>query len=216
MFPTTRIEATRMAVPVGCLYTPLRNIDGMPAVNYQPIMCKAQHCGGILNPYCRVDFMNKIWVCPFCLTRNHFPHHYADISPENLPAEIIPQFTTMEYILTQEPPKAPVFLFVLDTCIIEEELQQLKTSLLQTLMLLPEHSLVGLITFGNSSSSVPSLFPLCSLVLLFLSYILFTLSFYSVLGLVTHSHTHTLLILFCFAHKPPHRQKRSYPRIEFR
>jgi protein transport protein SEC23 len=54
-------------------------------------------------------------VCPFCLSRNHFPAHYAEVSAENLPAEIIPQFTTMEYCLTQEPPTAPVFLFVLDT-----------------------------------------------------------------------------------------------------
>jgi protein transport protein SEC23 len=41
-----------------------------------------------------------------------------------------------------------VFLFVLDTCIIEEELGYLKTSLTQAITLLPENAMVGLITFG--------------------------------------------------------------------
>lgn len=122
---------------------------GMAQVPYHPVVCKAINCGTILNPYCRVDFMNKIWVCPLCLTRNHFPHHYADISSENRPAEIIPQYTTMEYVLDQQT-KPPVFLFVIDTCIIEEELKQIKTSLFQSLLLLPQNSLVGLITFGRN------------------------------------------------------------------
>lgn len=122
---------------------------GMAQVPYHPVVCKATNCGTILNPYCRVDFMNKIWVCPLCLTRNHFPHHYADISSENRPAEIIPQYTTMEYVIDQNQ-RAPVFLFVIDTCLIEEELKQIKTSLFQSLLLLPPNSLVGLVTFGKN------------------------------------------------------------------
>lgn len=150
VFPNSRMEATRMAVPVGVMYTPLKPIDGLATVNYQPISCKNTSCGSVLNPYCRVDFRNKIWVCPFCLTRNYFPPHYADISAENRPAEIIPQYTTMEYVLDASTPSSPVFVFGIDTCIIEEELAQLKTSILQTLMLLPDNSLVGLITFGTN------------------------------------------------------------------
>jgi len=140
-----------MAVPVACMYTPLKQIPGLARVNYPPIFCKSQACEAVLNPYCRVDFMNKIWICPFCLTRNHFPHHYANISSEHRPAEIIPNYTTMEYMLeNKQAVQAPVFVFVLDTCIIAEELQQLKESILQSLMLLPEQSLVGLITFGRN------------------------------------------------------------------
>lgn len=47
----------------------------------------------------QVDFMNKIWICPFCLTRNHFPHHYASIAPDSLPAELHQECTTIEYDL---------------------------------------------------------------------------------------------------------------------
>jgi hypothetical protein len=44
---------------------------------------------------------------------------------------------------------SPVFLFVVDICLSEEESQALKDSLLQILELIPQNSLVGLITFGT-------------------------------------------------------------------
>ena len=43
----------------------------------------------------------------------------------------------------------PVFLFVVDTCVDEDELAHLRDALQQTLNLLPEDALVGLITFGT-------------------------------------------------------------------
>lgn len=150
VWPDSRLEAARMAVPIGCLYTPLKQSESLARVNYPPIRCKAQNCSAVLNPYCRVDFMNKIWVCPFCLTRNHFPHHYADISTENLPAEIIPQYTSIEYVVDPNSYGPPAFVFVVDTCILDEELNSLKASLQQSLMLLPENAIVGLITFGKN------------------------------------------------------------------
>jgi protein transport protein SEC23 len=100
----------------------------------------------------QVDFRSKLWTCPFCLSRNHFPPHYAEnISETNLPAELLPQFTTVEYELQSSPGSAgpPIFLFVVDTCIDEEDMEELKDSLQQTLNLIPETSLVGLITFGT-------------------------------------------------------------------
>jgi hypothetical protein len=58
----------------------------------------------ILHPISRqVDFRTKLWTCPFCTTRNHFPPHYAEnISEASLPAELIPQFTTVEYELQSQ------------------------------------------------------------------------------------------------------------------
>lgn len=98
----------------------------------------------------QVDFRSKLWACPFCMARNHFPPHYAEnISETNLPAELIPQFTTVEYELQTISTGPPVFLFLVDTCLDEEELAHLRDALQQTLNLLPEDSLVGLITFGT-------------------------------------------------------------------
>ncbi|GLE03067.1 hypothetical protein PINS_up011946 [Pythium insidiosum] len=148
-WPCTKLEQTRSVVPVGCLYTPLKPIEGIPpAVEYDPIHCKT--CMAVLNPYCQVDFVSKLWVCPFCVTRNHFPPHYAEnITQENLPAELIPQFTTLEYELQGRQAGPPVFVFCIDTCVPEDELEELKDSIQQTLNQLPPDALIGLVTFGT-------------------------------------------------------------------
>lgn len=44
---------------------------------------------------------------------------------------------------------APIFLFVVDICIVEEELASLKESLQKAISYLPANALVGLITFGR-------------------------------------------------------------------
>ncbi|KAF1790016.1 ADF-H/Gelsolin-like domain [Phytophthora cactorum] len=148
-WPCTKLEQTRCVMPTGCLYQPLKPIDGMPpAVEYDPIHCKA--CAAVLNPFCQVDFVSKLWVCPFCVTRNHFPPHYAEnITQENLPAELIPQYTTLEYELQNRQAGPPVFVFCIDTCVPEEELEELKDSIQQTLNQLPPDALIGLVTFAG-------------------------------------------------------------------
>jgi protein transport protein SEC23 len=78
-WPSSRVEAQRLIVPISCLYTPLKSITEMPPpLVYHPIRCKGTNCGAVLNPYCQLDFRSKLWTCPFCLTRNHFPPHYAE------------------------------------------------------------------------------------------------------------------------------------------
>jgi hypothetical protein len=175
-----------------------RRADGtrrLPQVlPYEPVPCK--QCGAVLNPYCSVDYNAKLWVCPFCFSRNSFPAHYQvscsppphthpenpsplhtprnvqppilpasrsgwthhrgcqcaewgrrgahhaaalvgrprsqGISEQNVPAELYPQYTTIEYTLTRpQPPHPPVYLFVLDTCLAEDELQAAKGSVQQ-------------------------------------------------------------------------------------
>lgn len=155
-WPSTRLEATRCVAPVGALYTPLKKLPPQCAppesLPYDPIRCTS--CRAVLNPYCQVDFQSKLWVCPFCTTRNHFPPHYADnITETNLPAELIPQYATCEYELQTIPDQGPpCFLFVIDTCTDRDEISELADSLTQVLNLLPQDSLVGLITFGTNVS----------------------------------------------------------------
>eukprot|EP00547_Thalassionema_nitzschioides_P003888 CAMPEP_0194199076 /NCGR_PEP_ID=MMETSP0156-20130528/227_1 /TAXON_ID=33649 /ORGANISM="Thalassionema nitzschioides, Strain L26-B" /LENGTH=810 /DNA_ID=CAMNT_0038923917 /DNA_START=169 /DNA_END=2601 /DNA_ORIENTATION=+ len=153
-WPSSRLEATRCVAPFGALYTPLKKINPSyippTALPYDPIRCTS--CKAVLNPYCQVDFRSKLWACPFCLTRNHFPPHYAEnITEQSLPAELIPQYATCEYELQTVPDMGPpCFLFVVDTCAHEEELAELADSLQQALHLLPQNALVGLITFGTN------------------------------------------------------------------
>ncbi|CAI7871535.1 unnamed protein product [Closterium sp. NIES-53] len=148
VWPNSKVEATKCVVPFAALYTPVKRLPDMPVLPYEPIRCKT--CLAVLNPFARVDFIGKMWVCPFCYQRNQFPPHYAAISESNLPAELFPQYTTIEYSLPLSAPASPpVFLFVLDTCLIEEELGYLKTAVSQAIGLLPENALVGLITYGS-------------------------------------------------------------------
>lgn len=147
VWPGTRVEASKCVVPLAALFTPLHPVPNLPEVPYAPLRCKS--CRSLLNPFSQVDFVAKIWICPFCYQRNHFPAHYASIAENNLPAELFPQYTTIEYALPGETSLPPVFLFLLDTCLIEEELVYLKTALSQAIGLVPANSLVGLITYGT-------------------------------------------------------------------
>lgn len=148
VWPASRLESTRTVVPIAALYTPLKQRDDLPPVLYEPVTCKPP-CRAILNPYCQIDVRGKLWICPFCLSRNGFPPHYKDISSTNLPAELLPKYTTIEYTLSRPAPLPPIFLYVVDTCLDEPDLQALRSELVISLSLLPPNALVGLITFGT-------------------------------------------------------------------
>ncbi|KAF4357072.1 hypothetical protein CsatB_025331 [Cannabis sativa] len=160
-WPRTKVEASKCVIPLAACISPIRPHPDIPSLPYTPLRCKT--CASVLNPYARVDFTAKIWICPFCFQRNHFPPHYGMISDINLPGELYPQYTTVQYVLPESanpndvvsggvsqsnlPP--PVFLFVLDTCMIEEEMGFVKSSLLRAIGLLPENALVGFVSFGT-------------------------------------------------------------------
>ncbi|UYV74922.1 hypothetical protein LAZ67_12001810 [Cordylochernes scorpioides] len=98
-WPASRVEAARLVVPLGCLYTPLRERADLPPIQYEPVTCTRQGCRAILNPICQIDYRSKIWVCNFCFQRNQFPPQYSAISEQHQPAELIPYFSTLEYTL---------------------------------------------------------------------------------------------------------------------
>ncbi|XP_045430260.1 protein transport protein Sec23B isoform X2 [Pipistrellus kuhlii] len=149
VWPSSRLEATRMVVPLACLLTPLKERPDLPPVQYEPVLCSRPTCKAILNPLCQVDYRAKLWACNFCFQRNQFPPAYTGISEVNQPAELMPQFSTIEYMIQRGPQSPLVFLYVVDTCLEEEDLQALKESLQMSLSLLPPDALVGLITFGR-------------------------------------------------------------------
>ncbi|KAK1075071.1 GTPase-activating protein S23 [Friedmanniomyces endolithicus] len=147
-FPSSRMEASRLVVPIGALYTPLKEKSDTPLLQYEPVTCKAP-CRAVLNPFCQVDMRARIWICPFCLQRNGLPPHYKDISENQIPPELHPGSTTIEYRLARPAPTPPIFVFVVDTCQEEDSLKALKDSIIMSLDLIPPHALVGLITYGT-------------------------------------------------------------------
>ncbi|XP_058093436.1 protein transport protein SEC23 E-like [Magnolia sinica] len=153
VWPRSKVDASKCVVPVAASISPIRHSPDVPILPYLPLHCKS--CASTLNPYSRVDFSAKIWICPFCFQRNHFPPHYSMISESNVPAELYPQYTTVEYSVGPTDPAAaasppqPVFLFVLDICVIEEELEFVKSALRQAIGLLPDNAMVGFMSFGT-------------------------------------------------------------------
>ena len=83
------------------------------------------------------------------MQRNAFPPHYKDISNTNLPAELLPKYSTIEYTLGRPAQVPPIFLFVVDTCLDDDDLKALREALVVSLSLIPPYALVGLITFGT-------------------------------------------------------------------
>uniref|UniRef100_A0AC11BKD1 SEC23 homolog A, COPII coat complex component n=2 Tax=Caprinae TaxID=9963 RepID=A0AC11BKD1_SHEEP len=149
VWPSSRLEATRMVVPVAALFTPLRERPDLPPIQYEPVLCSRTTCRAVLNPLCQVDYRAKLWACNFCYQRNQFPPTYAGISELNQPAELLPQFSSIEYVVLRGPQMPLIFLYVVDTCMEDEDLQALKESMQMSLSLLPPTALVGLITFGR-------------------------------------------------------------------
>jgi protein transport protein SEC23 len=148
VWPNSRIEATKAVIPFGALYTPLKPLPNMVVVPYPPVQCK--QCSAALNPHCQADYTAKLWICPFCHSRNHFPGHYHGMSESNLPAELFPNYSTIEYTLpAHTPPQPPAYVFVVDTALSEDELGACRTALTQALQMIPEYAQVGLVTYGT-------------------------------------------------------------------
>ncbi|XP_042065137.1 protein transport protein SEC23-like isoform X1 [Salvia splendens] len=152
-WPRSKVEASKCVIPIATSIQPIRPHVDLQILPYAPLRCKT--CSAVLNPFCRVDFTAMIWICPFCFQRNHFPQHYNSISQTNLPAELYPNFPSVEYLIPNYQnsqnfnQSSPIYLFILDTCMIEEELEFAKSSLKRALGMLPENAMVGFISYGT-------------------------------------------------------------------
>jgi protein transport protein SEC23 len=69
VWPSSRLEATRMVVPLSCLYTPLKERPDLPPIQYDPVHCTKPGCRAVLNPfwYACVNFVN----INICIQNNH-------------------------------------------------------------------------------------------------------------------------------------------------
>ncbi|KAL3317396.1 Protein transport protein Sec23A, partial [Cichlidogyrus casuarinus] len=149
-WPASKVEVANSVIPISCLYTPLKERYNLPPINYNPVACS--QCLGILNPFCQYDIASQSWICCLCKSRNNFPPQYRGMTPEMLPAELMSQYTTLEYTIASNRSMPPIFLYVLDTCIDDNELAHLKQAINNSIELLPPNSLVGFITFGRMIS----------------------------------------------------------------
>jgi len=150
VLPPSKLALQQAQIPLGCIYTPMKDIENLLFVEYKPQTCK---CQAILNPFCKVDYKAKLWLCCFCNNRNPFPKEYAEnISEASLPAELMQDYSTMEYLFPNQQLQslpASIYMFVIDTSLPPEELQAIKDAILQAIPLLAPETWVGLVTFGK-------------------------------------------------------------------
>lgn len=100
-WPVSKPEVSSLVVPLSIMSTPLTPFTDLPILPYDPINCS--QCAAVLNPYSRVDYTSKIWICSFCYRKNPFPKSYAHINESNIPAELFPTYSTVEYHLGPGP-----------------------------------------------------------------------------------------------------------------
>lgn len=144
-FPTSNLDKTNLAVPLSCLYTPLKEKEELVVINDNPVLSKPP-AGTILNPFCYVDPNSKTWTCPISLTRNPLPETLVQ-NPQLL--QNIMSNTTIEYSLPKPVRYPQIFLIIIDLATGYEDLESLKNTILSSLSILPENSLIGLMTFGK-------------------------------------------------------------------
>lgn len=51
LWPSSKVDAARLVVPLGVLYSPLKERPDLPPINYDPIPCSRSTCRAILNPF---------------------------------------------------------------------------------------------------------------------------------------------------------------------
>ena len=152
-------------MPIACLYSPLKERDDLPPVLYEPVTCKAPACRAILNVSGWLGFL------PFA---QELYSHTAKLTCAQSCGSVHSACSATAFLLTTKifrPPTflpsfcqsirrsnthslglhkcRPIFLFVVDTCLDEDDLKALKDSIVVSLSLLPPHALVGLITYGT-------------------------------------------------------------------
>ncbi|CAN4116543.1 unnamed protein product [Withania somnifera] len=96
-WPVSKSESSSLIIPLSIMCTPLMHFNELPILHYDPLICT--QCDAVLNPYARVDYQSRIWICPFCYRKNPFPKTYLGSNENNIPAELFPTYSTVEYHL---------------------------------------------------------------------------------------------------------------------
>ena len=146
--PSNREDATTIVIPTGFHYTPGQRNENLQLLEYDPLTCP--RCKSVISPVFPYNIRAKVWECPFCNVKVSFPKIYADnMTEENLPAELLPGNNTVEYKLSRKESNFPIFIFLIDIAVDEDELNELKESIQQTINSLPQECSVGIITYGK-------------------------------------------------------------------
>ena len=120
--------------PISIIYSPFAN-DILITRKKAEICSK---CKSFINKFCSIDQATNVFLCGFCQNYNKF-------SGEILSIEEL-ESTSIEYVDTVRN-HGEVIVFVID--IASESLEELKSTLLQIIAILPSDAYISIITFSN-------------------------------------------------------------------
>eukprot|EP00965_Chrysotila_dentata_P091210 3011797-Pleurochrysis_carterae.AAC.1 len=89
VWPSSRLEATRMVVPLGCLYTPLKPLENLPLLPYEPV-CKIERgvvgCNSCqANAFLDAGFLTvSIWHLQECVWKSGGGNAFVSEPPVRL------------------------------------------------------------------------------------------------------------------------------------
>ena len=164
IFPSTKLEASEMLAPLGCMITPA-SASGVLSAQGSPLRCLS--CDNVVNPYIRIDRANNFWWCPFCHKTTFFPDSFvlAPVGAPNseIPAEIRPSpNNTIDYTLPRDisqvstgTRKCPfVSVYIIDSyqhvdSLEQREFESLKRGICKSIERLPHNARVLLVTFSD-------------------------------------------------------------------
>lgn len=145
--PKSKLQHQRNIIPLGAMYTPLNNKSNLPVLPKESLYVCRQ-CRSFINPF--VVIQNDVWSCQFCGFSNRLLVHDGQVV---FPPSLNQDLSTVEYQTGKTSHLPPIFFFVVDTCFESEDVadayEALRESLIISLSLLPENSLVGFISYGK-------------------------------------------------------------------
>eukprot|EP00796_Vickermania_ingenoplastis_P006646 gene6646-4765_t len=167
VYPVSRVDAAKLHVPLGCMYTPLG--QSCPVVGASSDEARCRKCRAFLNPFITYDVGTQSWTCVICGMRNTFSQRYGQVTDFNLPEEMRRGNETVEYhdCRASQHPAPVTYVLIVDTCLESEvELDGLRSCLRMVVSKLPDDACVSFMTFGITIQmhdlSARSPFPRCT------------------------------------------------------
>ncbi|KAK6204635.1 ScSEC23 cytoplasmic GTPase-activating protein-like protein [Scheffersomyces amazonensis] len=158
LFPSTRLEASQLSTPLGCLYQPLRSTS--TCITGPPVVCST--CKNFISPFSRIDQTINMWWCSMCGKKSFLPDHFvAPSEGQQCPSQLKINSSNIAYELPEDIDNKVsaglpfTYVFVIDVYKHIDELEEdgftsLIDSIIQSIERIPNGSLIGLVTFEES------------------------------------------------------------------
>ncbi|KAG7193009.1 uncharacterized protein KQ657_001122 [Scheffersomyces spartinae] len=168
VFPSTRLEESAQVTPVGCLYSLLhkrpQELKSIPVSNTGRLPPRCKSCKSYINPFCRIDRLNGMWVCCICDKKSYFPPDTKLPTSElpevdEWPIELQQVSSTIDHVLPVDITN-PIdgdtpysYMFLLDLYVVEGHQSEFDSYILKVtkaISELPEGSLMGIVGYHDS------------------------------------------------------------------